>query len=72
MEKALCTQSLQLPQLLELQCFILIFRPAFYGKNKGKDGVFCWALKSTMFPLFFIMSYCFVMRIFAALTGLRP
>ncbi len=72
MEKALCTQSLQLPQLLELQSFILIFRPAFYGKNKGKDGVFCWALKSTMFPLFFIMSYCFVMRIFAALTGLRP
>lgn len=72
MEKALCTQSLQLPQLLELQSFILIFRPAFCGKNKGKDGVFCWALKSTMFPLFFIMSYCFVMRIFTALTGLRP
>lgn len=54
MEKALCTQSLRLSQLLESQSFILIFRPAFYGKNKGKDGVFCWALKSTMFPLFFL------------------
>lgn len=51
---ALCTPSLQLPQLLESQSFILIFRPAFYGKNKGKNGVFCWTLKSTMFPLFFL------------------
>lgn len=72
MEKALCTQSLQLPQLLESQSFILNFRPAFYGKNKGKNGVFCWALKSTMFPLFFIISYRFVMRIFATLIGFRP
>ena len=69
---ALCTQSLRLSQLLESQSFILIFRPAFYGKNKGKDGVFCWVLKSTVFPLFFIMSYCFVVRIFAALIGSRP
>lgn len=37
---ALCTQSLQLPQLLETQSVILHFRPAFYGKNKGKNGVF--------------------------------
>lgn len=69
---ALCTQSLRLSQLLESEGVILHFRSAFYGKNKGKDGVFCWALKSTMFPLFFIMSYCFVVRIFAELTGLRP
>ena len=54
MEKALCTQSLRLSQLLESQSFILIFRPAFYGKNKGKNGVFCWTLKSTMFPCFFL------------------
>ena len=37
---ALCTPSLQLPQLLETQSVILHFRPAFYGKNKGKNGVF--------------------------------
>ena len=37
---ALCTQSLQLPRLLETQSVILHFRPAFYGKNKGKNGVF--------------------------------
>lgn len=36
MEKALCTQSLQLPQLLESQSFILIFRPAFMVKTKEK------------------------------------
>ncbi len=36
----LCTQSLQLSQLLETQSVILHFRPAFYGKNKGKNGVF--------------------------------
>ena len=28
---------------------------------------FIGALKSTVFPLFFIISYCFVMRIFAAI-----
>ena len=37
---ALCTPSLQLPQLLETQSVMLHFRPAFYGKNKGKNGVF--------------------------------
>mgnify|MGYP003187379306 CR=1 FL=1 len=37
---ALCTPSLQLPQLLETQSVILHFRPAFYGKSKGKNGVF--------------------------------
>ena len=51
---ALCTPSLQLPQLLETQSVILHFRPAFYGKNKGKNGVFCWTLKRTMFPLFLL------------------
>ena len=28
---------------------------------------FVCALKNTVFPLFFIMSYCFVVRIFATL-----
>ena len=37
---ALCTQSLRLSQLLETESVILHFRPAFYGKNKGKNGVF--------------------------------
>ena len=37
---ALCTPSLQLPQLLETQSVILHFRPAFYGKNKGKMAFF--------------------------------
>lgn len=40
MEKALCTQSLQLPQLLESQSFILIFRPAFMVKTKEKMAFF--------------------------------
>ena len=40
MKIALCTQSLQLPQLLESQRVILHFSSAFYGKNKGKNGVF--------------------------------
>lgn len=69
---ALCTPSLQLPQLLESQSFILIFRPAFMVKTKEKMVYFVCTLKSTVFPLFFIMSYCFVMRIFVVLIGLRP
>ena len=40
MKKALCTQSLRLPHLLESESVILHFRPVFYGKNKGKNGVF--------------------------------
>ena|GEM_PF-1426215 len=31
---------------------------------------FVCALKSTVFPLFFIMSYCFLVRIFATIIGL--
>lgn len=51
---ALCTQSLQLPQLFESQSFILNFRPDFMVKTKEKMAFFCWTLKSTMFPLFFL------------------
>ena len=32
---------------------------------------FIGALKSTVFPLFFIMSYCFVVRVFVAFIGLK-
>lgn len=32
---------------------------------------FVCTLKSTVFPLFFIMSYCFVMRIFAVFNWLK-
>ncbi len=45
MKIALCTQSLQLPQLLESQSVILHFSSAFYGKNKGKNGVFLLDVK---------------------------
>lgn len=69
---ALFTQSLQLPQFLESKSLILYFKPIFYGKNKRKDGVSNWVLKSTIFPLFFIVSNCFVMRIFTKKIGLRP
>ena len=40
MEKALCTQSLQLPQLLESQSFILNLDLLFMVKTKEKMAFF--------------------------------
>ena len=68
---ALCTQSLQLPQLLESQSFILNFRPDFMVKTKEKWR-FLLDVKKYHVSVIFFMSYCFVMRIFAAIIGLRP
>lgn len=69
---ALCTQSLQLPQLLESQSFILNFRPDFMVKTKEKMAFFLLDVKKYHVSVIFFMSYCFVMRIFAAIIGLRP
>lgn len=68
MKIALCTQSLQLPQLLELQSFILNFRPAFYGKNKGKYGVFYWRVKKYHISVIF---YYKLLLCYAYLCGIN-
>lgn len=41
-------------------------------KTKEKMAFSNWVLKSTIFLLFFIVSNCFVMRIFTKKIGLRP